>query len=86
LLEIAPLADLLELRITLGNLLTISAVIIGASVTYGKIASTIKQHADWIEEHQECSRKHVEVLNELRTELAGIHGYLRGTKRYNAST
>ena len=45
---------------------------VGSDMTNVKMQ--IQLHAKWIEEHQECARKQIAILNELRYIVAHLKG------------
>ncbi len=40
------------------------------------VQTTVKQHTEWIEAHELCNEKQIEILNELRRHFAYIKGKL----------
>ena len=60
--------------VTLGNVFTM-VTLAGTALIIGlRMDMKVKYHDKWILDHAECNRKQIEILAEVRTDLA----YLRG--------
>lgn len=60
--------------ITLGNLLTIAALLYAALRFVNRVDLKLKLHDAWIAAHQKCNDRQIAILSEVRVHLAFLRG------------
>ncbi len=60
--------------VTLGNIITVGAVLLSIVRTWSVLDSKLKGIEEWIKGHEECSQQQREILDEVRSGLAFLRG------------